>query len=87
MRPHGTITRYVAGCSCTECRKAHRDYRYDERQDRRAARIMVGFRLVHPRAPHGTKSGYSNYGCQCAPCVEAGRISNAAYKARRKAKS
>jgi len=87
MRKHGKISTYVAGCRCEACRAENTNYRYNEKRDRRAARAMVGFRLVHPTAPHGTYGGYNNYGCQCAPCVEAGRLRNAAYRARQKGKS
>lgn len=27
MTAHGTISRYVAGCHCTECRRANAEYR------------------------------------------------------------
>lgn len=37
----------------------------------RAERVEVDGRLVHPRAPHGTRNGSAHYGCQCEPCAAA----------------
>jgi hypothetical protein len=33
--------------------------------------------LISPNAPHGTRNGYSNYGCRCDLCKEAHRKSAA----------
>lgn len=38
---------------------------------RRAERQLIDGRLVHPRAPHGKYTGYSNWTCRCGPCAEA----------------
>jgi hypothetical protein len=27
--------------------------------------------LIHPNAPHGTRNGYTNYGCRCDECKKA----------------
>jgi hypothetical protein len=32
-QPHGTVARYVAGCSCFECCEAHNDYQREYRSD------------------------------------------------------
>lgn len=32
-QPHGTVTRYVSGCSCLECANANRDYQRDRKSD------------------------------------------------------
>ena len=34
-------------------------------------RVLKDGRAFHPDAPHGTITGYGNYYCRCAPCVEA----------------
>lgn len=41
------------------------------RERRRAERVMVDGRLVHPGAPHGEPRSQKNWGCQCVPCSEA----------------
>jgi len=41
------------------------------RQKRRSQRNLIDGRLVHPDAPHGTDTGYIDYGCQCVPCSAA----------------
>lgn len=41
------------------------------RARRFAERIKVDGRWFHPRATHGTPSGYTNYGCRCTPCTAA----------------
>lgn len=38
-------------------------------RDRYVERVRVGGRWYHPGAPHGTASGYSNYGCRCRACT------------------
>jgi hypothetical protein len=38
---------------------------------RRAERVLIDGRLVHPRCVHGKNSSYTGYGCQCEPCSEA----------------
>ena len=43
----------------------------DIRRRRLAERVLIDGRLIHPRAPHGTRGGRSNYGCQCDPCQTA----------------
>ena len=70
------VTHGVSGyshyrCGCDVCRTAAvragnetRHRLYDERVRRRG-------RWVHLRAPHGTITGYSTYGCRCLPCTAA----------------
>ena len=43
----------------------------EKRRLRLAERVKVDGRDVHPRAKHGTPSGYSYWGCRCAPCTSA----------------
>lgn len=42
---------------------------YRASQDRRAERIEVNGRMLHPKAQHGTPSGYGYFGCQCGACT------------------
>jgi hypothetical protein len=79
-RGHGHITRYVAGCRCSECREANRVYRIAD-VARRTARLAADPTL----APHGKAVTYSNWGCRCAPCSTAHSARCRAYKLRRKA--
>lgn len=55
------------------------------RTRRRAERVDVGGRLVHPSAevPHGTETGYTEWSCHCAPCTTAHAAKLAAYRARK----
>lgn len=66
---HGTLCRYQKGCRCQPCRIAKRDAQRVNRAQRHGERIKVNGRLVHPRAKHGTSSGYNYYGCRCRPCT------------------
>lgn len=38
---------------------------------RKAARVVVDGRWVHPDAPHGTTTGYRAFSCRCEPCLDA----------------
>lgn len=40
-----------------------------ERAERMAERVEIDGRLVHPRATHGTMTGYNNFGCRCLDCA------------------
>ena len=53
---------------------------------RKAERVEVDGRLVHPSCVHGEASSYKNYGCQCDPCTVAHRVKMRAQNARRKAR-
>ncbi|HEX2143008.1 MAG TPA: hypothetical protein VHG10_00730 [Glycomyces sp.] len=57
----------------------------ERRNKRRAERVGVGGRLVHQgeKTPHGTDTGYTEYGCQCVPCENAHAAKLAAYRARK----
>lgn len=72
---HGLMHNYAAyvnrKCRCTVCVEDHRAHIAEVRQKRRAERVLVGARLVHPRAKHGLCSSYQNYGCRCEPCTAA----------------
>ncbi|CAM3456713.1 hypothetical protein STSO111631_20015 [Stackebrandtia soli] len=57
------------------------EYLRKVRAERRAERVDVGGRLVHPRAPHGSASGYQHWSCRCGPCSAANRSSTAATRA------
>ena len=48
-QPHGTVTRYVAGCSCIECCDAHRLYQAEHRVGRRYVASMVDPRPTRRR--------------------------------------
>ena len=50
---------------------------------RRLERVQVDGAWYHPRAPHGTLDGYTNWGCRCAPCRQAMRDYQQDYRARR----
>lgn len=66
MSEHGTITRYVRGCRCDECRGANNAYKRKHGQTTRA-RARSGH--LAPDAPqHGTVGGYTNHACRCEPC-------------------
>jgi len=66
---HGTTTtRYDAGCRCSACREAKRDYIARNRSRLRAERVDVDGHLTHPRASHGTRRGRWYYHCECALC-------------------
>jgi len=41
------------------------------RAKRKAERIEVDGRLIHPDAPHGTDYAYTDFGCHCVPCSAA----------------
>jgi len=51
---------------------------------RRAERVEIDGRLVHPDAPHGTSPGYSAWACRCRPCTAAHTKANMASRERRK---
>ena len=74
MSPHGTRTRYTAGCHCEACTGAQHAY-----QSRWAAAAKDS-----PDLPHGTESGYVNWGCRCLACWTEGWRKNARTRARRK---
>lgn len=59
--PHGSDRRYVTGCRCVECVSGNTERKGRWLRERRSE-----------DAPHGTPSGYRNWGCRCTPCREAG---------------
>lgn len=71
---HGSYSTYVNyRCRCGMCRAAANAYQGEAKRKRRAARVMVGGRLVAPGAyvRHGDYSTYVNYSCRCVPCTTA----------------
>lgn len=54
-------------------------------QKRRAERVLIDGRLVHPSCEHGKNSSYTGYGCQCTPCSEAHTVARRESYARKKA--
>lgn len=59
---HGTRGRYAQGCRCEPCRKGNSIY---QREFREALK-------ERPReeVPHGTRGGYTNWGCRCELCSQ-----------------
>ena len=58
------------GMTPAERAKARREAQRARRARLKAERVVDGKgRLIHPDAPHGTMTGYVEYGCQCEPCV------------------
>jgi hypothetical protein len=49
------------------------EQRPDRYRRRMAERVLVDGCLVHPKAPHGKKSGYVHWACRCTPCIVANR--------------
>jgi hypothetical protein len=84
---HGNYTTYTSGCRCTECKAAMAAYQRSYKAHKLAERVLVDGFLMHPRAPHGTSGGHSNWGCSCAPCREAWAAECRRMKANRAAKS
>ena len=69
----GTRTRYVNGCRCVACRKAHADYLRAQR-----AKNRVLYETGHlGEISHGI-TGYSYYQCRCETCKGAARKVNSA---------
>lgn len=59
---HGRYSTYTHGCRCAPCTEANRLY----------SRTIRKLRLERRReAPHGTLSGYKNWGCRCRACRKA----------------
>ena len=54
-QPHGTVTRYVAGCSCLDCCEAHADYARESRYGR------SGYKPLN-LAPDSVREHISNLG-------------------------
>lgn len=70
---HGTSARYGGKhkCRCTLCVSSNTRRCYEAKLKRDRQRAM-GIANI----PHGTDSGYRNWGCLCGPCKEAGRETN-----------
>jgi hypothetical protein len=69
-----------------------RDLRWDVQRRRRAERYarrqLVYGRLVAPRcAPHGTLSGYQDWGCRCGACREVSTAATTRWRADRRVAS
>jgi len=56
---------------CIECKKISYD-----KDGKRLARERRKRGLAEDNPRHGTLNGYSNYGCRCEPCSEAGILYN-----------
>lgn len=74
----GTRAGYIrrGETACAACRAANLLDHQDRRQD--------GLPADDPR--HGTVNGYSNYGCKCGPCKQAGAADNRRRRERRSAR-
>jgi hypothetical protein len=64
---HGTHSRYVGGCRCTECREATRTYMASLKTKRRE---WVQVNGLPSSVAHGA-SAYNNWGCRCDLCRKA----------------
>jgi len=69
---HGTYQKYRQGCTagedggvCDDCTTAARTYWLERKQEQRE-RETGG---VMPESAHGTRSGHTNWGCECGPCM------------------
>ena len=78
----GTPSGYSAGCRCAPCTEAHRAEALKMRK-RRAREVAAGSDAV----PHGTFTGYHNWGCRCQDCKAKGSESNAYCIAARRIKA
>ena len=67
-----SASRYAAGCRCAACAEANR------------ARVADLTSRPPGDVPHGTASGYGNWGCRCDECKPAGARQNLLAQARRK---
>lgn len=63
VEKHGRATDYNEGCRCAVCTEAHRVRMAEVRQSRLERREDI---------PHGTESGYVNWGCRCGACRPVG---------------
>ena len=83
---HGKRQTYVYyKCRCDECRAANREYlrqyRAANREAIRASQARYTTKLKgSEHIPHGTRYGYSDFGCRCDEC----RAANAAYARQRR---
>lgn len=70
---HGTTARYGGKhkCRCAPCVNAN-TRRAKEAKAKRDLKIAMGTANI----PHGTESGYRNWGCLCGPCAKVGREAN-----------
>jgi hypothetical protein len=60
---HGSERLYRMGCRCFTCRIKHAN-RYAADRAQREARPT-------PDSVHGTRGGYTNWGCRCVDCTHA----------------
>lgn len=69
MSEHGTYSRYVQGCRCTECTAASAAYKRKRNAERRQEVAANG---LPSSVTHG-RAAYSNWGCRCSICTAAHR--------------
>jgi hypothetical protein len=72
--PHGKATAYSNyGCRCELCATAWCAAIKAKRLERRAARVVDpdGFLVTTANVRHGVPATYTNWGCQCRPCLAA----------------
>lgn len=71
---HGTASSYQRGCHCDDCVRVGRE----------SKRQLDAERRKHPEdAPHGTRGGYSNWGCRCDLCKKVQAEYMKSWRARR----
>lgn len=88
---HGKRQTYVhGGCRCDPCAEANREYlrkyRAANKEKIRATQLRYTAKLKESNGidiPHGTRSGYSDYGCRCDRCKEANTNYARRYRERR----
>lgn len=85
---HDASTYGNRACRCDTCRTAHREYMRGARLRRMARRVLVDGRLLAPLPPdrHGRDTTYTNWRCQCEPCLRAHLDAGRANRQRREAR-
>jgi hypothetical protein len=87
-RTHGLRSTYVWGCKCLECREAAKKYsKVHTTAYKEYNKSFLDENNIsrHPKANHGTRSCYNNYGCKCLSCKLAESSYANSYKKKRRA--
>ncbi len=70
---HGQLQCYRAGCSCKLCKAANTEH---------SRRTREKYTTEPEKIPHGTDSGYTNWGCRCEECSAARALATKQYQKR-----